>query len=230
MTSLFGLNCLRPNLANMWHCSCHTDTIALLAGQSCCVPAVSAAAARAVAAGGSDALLSALAPLGARIYRTLGALSATWLSRLMLTQLTNSGGAGGGEATALIRQLAHAALAQPAQLLVAAAGAPAGAPLRGAAAPAAAAAAESLVPLSSIALSSSMKPPLELLQVLVESQAYQVCACVCAAASGLCACFFLVCVCALPLCCRPLLPLFPFPEGRLVAPCSCWTSMFVHAV
>jgi len=93
----------------------------------------------------SAALLPPLCLLGSRLYRTLGALTATWLSRLMLAQMpglsgrssgtSSSGGGGGGgghsaataaavaagdrEVLALAGRLVQGALAAPAQLLLA---------------------------------------------------------------------------------------------------------------
>ena len=88
----------------------------------------------------SAALLPPLSMLGSRLYRTLGALTATWLSRLMLAQMpglsgrsssssSTSGGAGvggqsgaaaaDGEMLALAGRLVQGALTAPAQLLVA---------------------------------------------------------------------------------------------------------------
>lgn len=112
--------------------------------------------------------------MGARAFRALGALSATWLSRLMLSMLPAGRDAAGGdgEVLAFVQRLALGALSAPAQLLgmLCTLGGPAAGPL----VEAAAAAAESLVPLTSIAMSSQMKPSPDLLLGLLGSPAYQV--------------------------------------------------------
>jgi hypothetical protein len=124
--------------------------------------------------------LAAWLAAGGRLYKAAGSLTATWLSRLVLGL---AHGTVDPDCGTIARRLLHSHLHSCATLLRAAAAAPAEGGWRGALAPAAVWAGEALVAATSVALSSSLKPPATLLQGLLDDPAQASCSCSPASAS-----------------------------------------------
>ena len=117
---------------------------------------------------GQPSSLAAILQVGARIHKCLGALSATWLPQLMMARASE---AADPAAHACLASLVDGLLSTASQLHFALLQLPS---WQGVLHPVALAAAESLVSLSSITLSSSMKPPESLLQLVAASSQLQV--------------------------------------------------------
>ncbi|KAL4856758.1 putative sphingolipid transporter spinster 2 [Chlorella vulgaris] len=119
--------------------------------------------------GGSREGLSAMLLAGSRVYKTVGSLTATWLSQLVLGLVQ---GTADPDAAAVAQELLQCVLSAAADLLQAATSAQM-AGWQPALHRATLWAAESLVALTSIALSSSVKPPVALLEAVWSSPQVQ---------------------------------------------------------
>lgn len=120
--------------------------------------------------GGGREGLSAMLLAGSRLYKTVGSLTATWLSQLVLGLVQ---GTADPDAAAVAQELLQCVLSAAADLLQAATRAQM-AGWQAALHRATLWAAESLVALTSIALSSSVKPPVALLEAVWSSPQVQV--------------------------------------------------------
>ena len=127
--------------------------------------------AHAAAAGNGGSGLEAMLLAGGRVHKAIGSLAATWLSQQVAAQAS---GSGDPEAVPTVCQLALAVPSSAASLLQAVAGDPRLAGWQAALHPAAVWGGESLVSLSSVALSSSFKPPAALLEAVWQCEAVQV--------------------------------------------------------
>lgn len=116
---------------------------------------------------GQLAGLSAFLAIGARIHKCLGALCATWLPQLMIAQAAANDSAAATDVT----QLAEAQLQAAAAMLASLLRLP---HWQGILHRVALAATQGLVALTSIAISSSMRPPVALLRASAASQHYAV--------------------------------------------------------
>ncbi|KAI3429302.1 hypothetical protein D9Q98_005397 [Chlorella vulgaris] len=119
--------------------------------------------------GGGREGLSAMLLAGSRLYKTVGSLTATWLSQLVLGLVQ---GTADPDAAAVAQELLQCVLSAAADLLQAATRAQM-AGWQAALHRATLWAAESLVALTSIALSSSVKPPVALLEAVWSSPQVQ---------------------------------------------------------
>ena len=122
------------------------------------------------AGAGSRGGLAAMLLAGSRVYKAVGSLTATWLSQLMMALVQ---GSADPEAAPVAQELVQGVLSSAAALLQALA-APQLAGWQAGLHQGAVWAAESLVSLSSIALSSSLKPPPALLGAVWSSDQVQV--------------------------------------------------------
>lgn len=139
-------------------------------GQQQGQPATPSLAAAAAGGGGEGGGLPAMLLAGSRLYKAAGSLTATWLSQLLAGLVQ---GSADPDAGAVAQQLVQGLLSTAAALLQAVAS-PHLAGWQPLLHRAAVWAAESLLSLSSIALSSALKPPAQLLEGVWRSQEVQV--------------------------------------------------------